>query len=58
LGSQLETARKAFEETDTKLFFQAANAMADRALGQMQLTRGLGKAQVPSGHDKNAQSIE
>jgi hypothetical protein len=58
LRRQFEPAREAFEQAETELFHQPANAMTDRVLRQMLLTRDRGEAQMPASHDNASQCIE
>ena len=41
-----------------ELFLQAANAVTDGALRQIQFAGGLSETEVPSRNDKDAQCIE
>ena len=55
---QFQPSRQAIEQAYAKLFLQATDAVADRALCKVQLVGCLGEAEVARGHGEDAQCIE
>ena len=55
---ELEPPRNAIEKQQADLRFEGLDAVADGALGAMQLGSGFGEAQVPSCNRKDVQRIE
>ncbi|GFF06795.1 hypothetical protein SM139_1921 [Stenotrophomonas maltophilia] len=55
LGSQAHAAGVAQEQPYFQHFFQAADVVADRAGGQVQLLRGLGEVLVARGDREHGQ---